>query len=195
MRGGLYIHISLSLIPVFVHPVSYIHMVYINIHIGCATCFACACGSPTLIQRARSISSAEHLRSARITARACRSEAHSSRRRCSRTATLHCRSTGPRSGLSQSSVRLKTFRGSPRATMVPSTPATIQSSQVPWRMIGGFQHLGACRRRTPRARVGLKVPKNASRRDLPDANLPLVLAPRRSPSPVLGMLGTPPKRC
>ena len=44
------------------------------------------------------------------------------------------------------------------------------------------QHLGACRRRTPRAFVDPKVPKGASRRDLSDAALRLGLAPRRSPS-------------
>ena len=34
-----------------------------------------------------------------------------------------------------------------------------------------LKHLGAFRRRTPRARVGLKVPKDASHRDLSDAAL------------------------
>ena len=45
-----------------------------------------------------------------------------------------------------------------------------------------FDNLGACRRRTPGARVNLKVPKNASHRDLFDATLRFDLAPRRSPS-------------
>ena len=41
-----------------------------------------------------------------------------------------------------------------------------------------FNFLGACRRRTPRTRVGLKVPKDASHRDLSDATPRSDLAPR-----------------
>ena len=44
------------------------------------------------------------------------------------------------------------------------------------------QSLGACRRRTPRTRVDLKVPEDAYHRDLSGATLRLELAPRRSPS-------------
>ena len=44
------------------------------------------------------------------------------------------------------------------------------------------RYLGACRRRTPRTRVDLNVPKGASCRDLSDATLRFDLNPRRSPS-------------
>ena len=40
-----------------------------------------------------------------------------------------------------------------------------------------FQYLGACRRRTPRTCADLKVPKDASGRDLSDATLRFDLAP------------------
>ena len=45
-----------------------------------------------------------------------------------------------------------------------------------------FQFLGACRRRTPRICVDLRVRKDASHRVLSDATLRSDLAPRRSPS-------------
>ena len=45
-----------------------------------------------------------------------------------------------------------------------------------------FQYLGACRRRTQRTCIDLKVPKDASDRDLSDATLRFDLAPRCSPS-------------
>ena len=45
-----------------------------------------------------------------------------------------------------------------------------------------FQHLGACRRRTPRACADLKVSQDASRRDLSDATLRLDLGLGVSPS-------------
>ena len=48
-----------------------------------------------------------------------------------------------------------------------------------------FQYLRACQRRTPRTRVDLKVPRDASHQDLSDANLRFDLAPRRSPSACL----------
>ena len=45
-----------------------------------------------------------------------------------------------------------------------------------------FEHTGACRRRTPRACIDPKVPKDASHRDSFDAALRSDLAPRRPPS-------------
>ena len=55
---------------------------------------------------------------------------------------------------------------------------TAEDNEVEEAERGFFQHLGACRRRTPRTRVGLKVSKDASHRDPSDATL----RPRSSPS-------------
>ena len=48
-----------------------------------------------------------------------------------------------------------------------------------------FQYLGACRRRTPRTRVGLKGPQDVSHRDLSDATLrfDLTIGVRRRHAP------------
>ena len=43
-----------------------------------------------------------------------------------------------------------------------------------------FRYHGACRRRTPRPYTDLKIPNDASRRDLPDATLGSAVAPRCS---------------
>ena len=61
--------------------------------------------------------------------------------------------------------------------------APIAPSHSPSRRVCFFfQYLAACRRRTPRTGADLKVPKDASHRDLSDAALRFGLAPRRSPS-------------
>ena len=47
-----------------------------------------------------------------------------------------------------------------------------------------FQHLGACRRRAPGTRADLKVPEDASRRDLRDATPPDSIEPSACPEKV-----------
>ena len=70
--------------------------------------------------------------------------------------------------------RRRSGGGGPRAAARP---------RAEQRRVGFFcQRLGACRRRTPRTRVDLRVPKDASRRELSSAALRSDPAPRRSPS-------------
>ena len=65
-----------------------------------------------------------------------------------------------------------------RDVLEPPPTCTPQVEGATGRLVsGGFlsRYLGACRRRSPRTRVGRKVPKDASRRDLSGATLRLDL--------------------
>ena len=62
--------------------------------------------------------------------------------------------------------------------MLSAALTTATDVEYPARIFS--RHLGACRRRPPRARADQKVPKDASHRDLSDATLRFDLAPRRS---------------